>query len=176
MELSLFWRRKRVRGANAAQLGLLQPVDEFAVGLFGLQKSYAALLAEGLEVAFGRGVGGGNHQHLASRHAIEGLLGFEQGHRAGETTEIEGEIVVKHAPHSTKPRVKNRVKTGNNLYHPGSKIAVGPWPRIPGHSMHISGSTSRSLCFLALTLTVQATSAQVRLPVLGDALSGTIST
>jgi beta-barrel assembly-enhancing protease len=42
--------------------------------------------------------------------------------------------------------------------------------------MRISGSTSRSLCFLALTLAVHGAGAQVRLPVLGDALSGTIST
>jgi predicted Zn-dependent protease len=42
--------------------------------------------------------------------------------------------------------------------------------------MRISGSSSRSLCFLALSLTVSTVGAQVRLPVLGDALSGTIST
>lgn len=42
--------------------------------------------------------------------------------------------------------------------------------------MRIPGLASRSICFVALSLAVSAACAQVRLPVLGDAISGTIST
>src|SRR5690606_31110272 len=119
-------------------------------------------------------------QHLAGGHAVERLLGLEQWHGAVQTTQVQFMVGLYHKGWHFTPAVpKNReITTGImrnicGLHRKDFFLMRYSMPSTAFKPRRLAAALALGTLFLAPAAPVPA---QINLPVLGDSISGTIST
>lgn len=157
--------------------GFAQPVAKTSGILLDMQQGNAALLGKHSEITFRAGIRGNHLEDLAGGQAIEGLLGLQERHGTGQATQVQFLIHGDGRGHShARILDKFRVHCRNYLYHLTVKAVMNSLK--PALMSPLRSIAKPSLLVAACLLALPAPQAlpQVKLPVLGDSLSGTIST